>query len=105
MALPVIRIYKNTAEDTLRVDTISMEATSNALTTGVNAKTYRRRLSVSYLHETGAARTVAGIQIISTADTFETVSGDYTYVEWTGINNDTPVRCDMSDLPGIGDTV
>ena len=105
MALPVIRVYTNAASDTLRVDTISMEPTSNQLITGVNARTYTRRISISRIHETGAARTVAGIQITTSADTIETGSGDYTYVEWTTINSGTTVRCNMSDLPGIGDTV
>jgi len=105
MGLPVTRIYKNAAADILRIDTISMEPTTNALTTGINAKTYARRLSISRLHETGASRTIAGIQIVTTADTIETISGDYTSVEWTIINNGVTVLCDMSDLPGIGDSV
>ena len=105
MALPVTRTYTNAAADILRVDTISMEATSNQLTTGTAAKTYTRRISTSLLHETGAARLVAGIQIITSADTIEIVSGDYKYVEWTTINNGVVVRCNMSDLPGIGGTV
>jgi hypothetical protein len=82
-----------------------MEPTTNALTNGVAAKTYARRITHSYLHETGAARVVAGIQIVTSADTIETVSGDYTFAEWTTINAGQTVRCDMSDLPGIGDTV
>lgn len=105
MALPVTRIYKNAADDTLRVDTISMESTSNQLTSGINPRTYARMITTSRLHETGAARIVAGIQIITTADTIETVSGDYTSVTWTNINAGTSIICDMSDLPGIGDTV
>jgi len=105
MALPVVRIYKNAAADVLRVDTISMEATTNQLTSGVSPKTYTRRISISRLHETSSARVVAGIQIITTADTIETVSGDYTNVQWTTINAGQTVICNMSDLPGIGDSV
>ena len=105
MGLPVVRVYTNAANDVLRVDTISMEPTTNQLTSGVNPKTYARRISISRLHETGAARTVSGISIVTSADTIETVSGDYTSVSWTTINAGTTVICDMSDLPGIGDTV
>jgi len=104
MALEVSRIYKNAATDIVRVDTMYMRANSNALTTGVQAKTYYREFSTSLIHEP-ADRVVASIQIITGADEIETVSGDFTYVKWTDRNLDVGILCDMSDLPGVGDTV
>jgi len=104
MAYQVTRVYKNAAGTSLRVDSITMEANSNALTTGVAAKTYYRRISTSYIYEP-ADRDVASFQLVTDADTVEVISGDYTYVHWTGKNNGVTVRCEMSDLPGVGDAV
>ena len=105
MPYSVIRVYTNAAGDTLRTDTIYLRATSNQLTTGVNPKTFYRELSTTITHETGAARVVAGIQVTTNADTIETVTGDYVLATWTAVNAGQNVICDMSDLPGIGDSV
>jgi len=104
MAYEVTRVYKNAAGDSLRIDTIHMRANSNALTTGVAAKTYYRSLTTTWMYEP-VDRDVASFQLVTNADTVELVSGDYTYVHWTGKNNGVTVRCEMSDLPGVGDTV
>jgi len=99
----VTRVYKNASNVIIRVDTIFMEPTTNQLTSGVNAKTFYRRLSTQVHH--GTDRTVASIEIYTDADTIETVSGNYTFVEWTGGNAGTTYRCNMSDLPIVGGTV
>lgn len=105
MTLSVTRVYKNASGDTIRIDNIYLEATGNPLTMGVLPKTYARHVSTSVVHATGVSRTVAGIELLTSADTIETVSGDYKTATWTTINAGVPVICDMSDLPGISDTV
>jgi len=104
MKLEVTRIYKNSATDIIRVDTIYMQPTTNQLTSGVNARTFYRDLSTSKLHEP-ADRVVASIQLITSADTVETATGNYLTATWTGRNAGVPILCDMSDLPRVGNTV
>lgn len=103
MAFEVTRIYKNAATDTLRVDSIYMDATSNTIATGTARRTYYRRLSTSYLYGP-ADRDVASIEVVTTADSAESSSGNITWVEWTTPTSGS-IRCDMSDLPDVGNTV
>lgn len=103
MALEVTRIYKNASTETLRVDSIYMDPTSNTIATGTSRRTYYRRLSTSYLYGP-ASRVVDSIEVVTTADSAESASGDVTWVEWTKPTSGS-IRCDMSDLPAVGDTV
>jgi hypothetical protein len=100
----ITRIYKNAAGNTLRVDTINLTPTTTPLTTGVSAKTFKRELRIEYRHE-DADRVVSVIELYTTADNVEDVTGNYKYAEWTTGNADQGKRCDMSDLPEVGDTV
>ena len=103
MGLEVIRIYKNAAEDTLRVDTITWTSTMNTAIVGVAAKTYRRHISINKILSSGIVdRTVAIIDISTNADIIDP-SGNYTYVRWNTTNE--TIQGDMSDLPIITDTV
>jgi len=101
----VTRVYKNAAEDIIRVDTMIMEPTTNVLTTGVSARTFRRRLKTELRASLAAGRVVATIDVYTNADTVELATGNYTYVQWSNGNADTAYRCNMSDLPAVGDTV
>jgi len=100
----ITRIYKNVTGDILRVDTIFMNATTDPISSGVSSKTFRRILNTQ-LHHGPANRVVTEIEIYTDADTIETATGNYTYVAWTGGNAGTDYRCNMSDLPVVGDTV
>lgn len=101
MALEVTRLYKNAGADILRVDSIYMDPTSNTLNTGIGSKTYYRRLNSSYMYGP-ADRVVASIEVITSADDADT-STDIEWVEWT--TRSQTIRCDMSDLPKVADTV
>ena len=100
----VTRIYKNVTGDILRVDTMFMESTTDPISSGVDPKTFRRTLTTQR-HHGPASRVVTEIEIYTDADTIETASGNYTFVAWTGGNAGTDYRCNMSDLPAVGDTV
>jgi hypothetical protein len=104
MAHTCSRIYKNSSEDTIRVDTMYLEATRDVIMSGVSQKTYARRIEKLLLCES-ADRVVTSIQIVTDADTVETgdVSGplNYPYCSWSS----TGAICNMSDLPIIGDSV
>ena len=100
--MELTRVYKNSSGDSLRIDTIYMEPKTNALTSGVLPKTYTRRVATTLIYE-AADRTVDSIQIITDADTVD--ASAYTFVEWTNCNAGQGVYCDLSDLPGLSDTV
>ena len=112
--LTVTRTYKNASDDVLRVDFISLvQKRDNILSImnpcGYFVPTYNRNVSVNN-HHSAASRTVASIEISTSADTVETISGDYLYAHWTNVNqdsdgNDIPIICNMSDLPAVGDSV
>ena len=106
----VIRMYKN-GTDTIRMDTISITpnhdwgkiATFQADNgMGLVTNTYRSEPQIFYV--TGVARTVDGIEVIGDYDAVETVSGNYEWVTKT-LGSGQILRIDMSDLPGIGDSV
>jgi hypothetical protein len=104
MAHVCTRTYINTAGDTIRVDTIYLEATRDVIMSGVGAKTYAQRVEKLAIYE-AADRVVASIQLITDADVVTTgvVSGPLNYptCSWTS----TGAVCNMSGLPVIGDTV
>ena len=100
----ITRIYKNSAGNTLRTDIINLTPTTTPMSTSVDAKTFKRELRTELRYE-DADRVVDVIEVFTTADTVENVSGNYLYVEWTTGNADQGKRCNMSDLPKVGDTV
>lgn len=96
----IIRLYKNTDSVVLRTDRISMFPTHSGMTIPFDQMTYRRSLVTENVMEV-VDRTVAVISITSTADSYETSTGNYEWALWT-----TPgVRCDMKDLPEVGEDV
>ena len=106
MGLEVVRIYKNAAEDTLRVDKITWVPTGNTLNTGIAQRTYARRLySTTMLMSNIVDRTVAIIEVITNADEIDTAGPPYNYrfVNWN--RSSGVVRGDMTDLPVITDNV
>ena len=99
--LYVTRTYKNSAFETLRIDRITLTATtpSNAYAV-LTSRTYKRNVETEKVL-IASNRTVANIVVEGNFDTIESVTGDYEYCDWT-----SPVaKCGMSDLPGVGDTV
>lgn len=104
MAHTCSRIYKNSSDETIRVDTIYLEATRDVIMSGVAQKTYRQRVEKLLVCES-ADRVVASIQLVTDADTVVAgeVSGPLNYPSctWTA----TGATADMAGLPIIGDTV
>jgi hypothetical protein len=100
MALFADRIYYNAGGDVLRVDTLTMEATSNTLCTGIATRTYHRTVKPLVIAGSVSDRVVGSIDIVTTASSKDS-SADILWIEWTS----PAVRCGMSDLPGVGDTV
>lgn len=100
----ITRIYKNAAGNTIRTDIINLRATQVSSMSGVSAKTFYRELRTELRHE-DADRVVDSIEVLTTANTIETVSGNYLWAEWTTGNATQGKRCNMSDLPIVGNTV
>jgi hypothetical protein len=96
--LEAIRICKNTDGDPVRIDSIIMEPTANNLALDKSKITYMRNLTTQLVVSYGS-RVVTSIEIVTTADTVD--GSGYSFVRWTPRN----IYCDMSDLPGVGDTV
>lgn len=101
------RTYKNDNGDILRLDNIIMEPTSGTLSSGTESRTWSRRLTKQLQHGF-LDRVVATIEFITDADRVDTGSwpsaySDYTWAEWDW--DSQVIRCNMSDLPKIGDTV
>jgi hypothetical protein len=99
----VTRYYKNSSDEVLRIDTITFESTTNSLNKPITQKTYARKVSVE-LAIGALDRTVATIHLLTDANNYPfNVSGgnNYEWVSW----DDPAFRCNMSDLPQIGETV
>lgn len=99
MALYATRVYKNASGNILRTDSISMTATSDTICTGTSKRTYSRAVNAKVVYGI-SDRVVASIQIESDATSADS-SSDIAWIAWTSPS----VRCDMSDLPGVGDTI
>ena len=103
--MEVTRVYKNTSDETLRVDTILMHSKYNNWQKPDAQITYQRSVTTSLVAES-TDRVIASVEIVTDADVIDfnpSTTNDYTYVEWTKRNR--TIRCNMSDLPGVGDTV
>ena len=101
MPLYVNRKYYNDNHELIRTDNITMEPT-NTWTGGSENRTYYRAIRINPEYHTGVPRIVRFLEIETNGDTIESVTGDYEYVTWS---THSYAKCDMSDLPGIGDTV
>ena len=100
--MEVTRQYKNVAEDLVRVDTIIMTRKQNAIAANISTHTFQRTVRVSLVHGTGLSdRTVAAVDIVGDYTEIETYSGNFTWAKWASPS----ATLDMSDLPGVGDTV
>jgi hypothetical protein len=100
----VSRVYKNSTEDIIRVDTISMLPTGTPKNLGVTQGTFYRSVKTERYYEGGVSRTVNAILLVTSADSVDydvSAAANYNWAEWTT----EKVRCNMSDLPQIGDTV
>jgi hypothetical protein len=100
----ISRVYKNADGNTLRTDIINLRPTTNAIKSGVAAKTFYRELRTEWRYE-DADRVVATIELYTTADDVDNVTGNFLYAAWTTGNAGQGKRCDMSDLPKVTDTV
>ena len=103
--LEISRIYKNSTDDTIRIDSITMIPTTSVLATGAAQRTYRRNVKTEVILEDSGDRQVYVISIVTSADSWESAvsaPANYNWVAWSGYGG---VRCNMSDLPQIGDLV
>lgn len=108
--MQINRIYTNSSGDTLRVDELNRQIIPNfepIVTYDNDGPIVRfgpQRIKTTLLNTTGVSRTVAGIQIVGEYTDLETSSGDYQWAKKT-LGNDRDLVIEMSNLPGIGDTV
>ena len=103
----ITRIYKNSDDEELRVDTIKMVPKYNTMAfiePKINIIPYKRELNKTILNTT-ITRTISSIEIIGDYDSCETDSNDYLYAIWNNNSGTEMIRCNMSDLPGVGDSV
>lgn len=98
--LEVTRIYKNSDGDSLRIDHLVMICTTNSLIEDKSKFTYARKLKTENVLE-ASNRVIASISVVTSADTWDDSSGDYTWVKWSDRN----IICQMTDLPGVGDEI
>ena len=100
--MQLTRQYKNASGDDLRFDMITLDRKGNTIASKASTHTFKRNLKTQPLYNSNVAnRVVAEIEIIGDFSSIETSSNDYLWAKW-----DSPIATlDMSDLPGIGDTV
>lgn len=98
--MQVVRTYKNAAGDDLRYDIIVMERKGNTLASKAATHTFKRNLKTQVSHNSGVAdRVVSEIELVGDFDEID--SSTYKWASW----NSPIARVDMSDLPGLTDTV
>jgi len=105
--MKLLRVYKNSSDDILRIDTINMLSTTSTTAVGAVETTYYRSLTKELYIEGSASRVVASVLLNTDADTWESLpsaAANYNWVEWT-VDGGNNIRCNMSDLPQIGDSV
>lgn len=101
----VTRIYRNSANNDLRIDTLYLSQKMDNIVVGANSSTksghvYQRELSVIKMYK-DTDRVVDSIELIGSFDYVEPSSGNFLYATWESPS----AQLDMSDLPGLGDTV
>jgi len=98
--MELVRQYRNAAGDDLRIDSIIMERRQVTSVSKATGHTFARQLSTRSVYNTSVSdRVVAEIEIIGD---FNDIDGSaYSWASW----NSPSTKCDMSDLPFIGDTV
>ena len=102
----VTRIYKNSADETLRIDSIIMIRTAAPPNVYPETMTYRRSLQTNLVF-TGIDRTVASIELLGDYDSSDfnpSIANSYSWVAWSTFG-ENGVRCNMSDLPQVGESV
>ena len=98
--LTITRQYVNAADETIRVDEIFMVRTSNTLARAASEHTFQRQITTTNIYGP-ADRVVSSLVLIGNFTFVEPSSGDFLYAEWTS----PATICDMTDLPGLTDTV
>lgn len=106
--MEITRSYYNSSE-LIRIDKIYMRQRSNfgaiiRYQEPTPKFIYIRKVVTTRLNSTGTTRTVDAIEVIGDYDTIEASTGDYAWASLT-VGDSSIIRVDMSDLPGIGDTV
>jgi hypothetical protein len=104
--MEVTRIYKNASDEVIRIDTIQMIKSANTLVCHPSQMTFTRKIKTELVHES-LDRTIYDINLITDADSVDfdpSAFSSHNWVEWTN-SGPNGVRCNMSDLPQIGETV
>ena len=106
--MEVTRIYKNSSEETLRIDSIIMKKTvsPNSYFVDQSNVTYKQEMVTNKIYES-LDRVVADINIITDADEIvdynPSVANNFNLVRWNvGLGY---AVCNMSHLPQLGDTI
>jgi hypothetical protein len=117
MSFSVNRIYKNAAGQEIRVDEIHMEmkqrTNSSFFMYGSNdckLVSYVRRINSAIL-DVFSDMTVASIELIGNYNSRDDT--DFDWCAWeikldtftSGVRDTKSIRCNMSDLPDVGDSV
>lgn len=98
--MQVTRIYRNSAEYDLRIDSINMVRKQNTIASEASTHTFTRRLTTNNIYSTATSdRTVAEIEVIGDFDTIE--GSSYAWAKWTS----PQATVNMTDLPVVGDSV
>jgi hypothetical protein len=109
MSYEVVRVYKNYADQTIRIDTLYLEPEMRAgtATSGPRFVSPKRILDRVVVHgnEYDTDRTVASIELSGSFDDYESTSGNYTWVKWNTGSDDAPLYMKMGDLPALGDSI
>lgn len=103
--MEVIREYINSSDKSIRMDTIQMVPAFGDGSRILSEQTYKRQIKTQLLYP-DSDRVVDSINIYTDADTSDfdpSGANNYSYVEWT--NRSKTVRCNMTDLPIIGESV
>jgi len=98
--MKLVRKYKNSSSDVLRIDTIHLENRGNTLVSKADTHTYKRRLHIEKIYDSGvSSRVVASIEVAG--DFSEIDTSHFRWAKW----NSPVATLDMSDLPIITGTV
>lgn len=101
----ISRIYKNSADETIRVDSIIMIPTQSVNTSGSTRRTFARQLSTQLVLEGTGDRQISVISLITDADDYDPPGSGPANYEWASWESHGGIRCNMTDLPKVGESV
>ena len=96
------RIYKNSSDETLAVDSISIVERTRVARNNQRLRTGYKNVQRTMIN-LGGTRTIAKIQMVGS---YSSIASDFTEATWAATGNDSnDVTINLDDLPQIGDTI